>query len=260
MMSIWSGPQAQTHDDRLSVLDRIVADLQRTYGNDLIAVGLYGSMGRGTDGPHSDIELFCVVDRLDLDFSYEWVYGPGKAEVNIYSAEAMAAAAQEVEERWPLEAGAFANCRPLLGDPAYFAELKALALSPAKEKCDEMVRAMVVGELYEWMGKLRNGLARGETSFVPTLACDFVTYVALIAALVHRRLYSTGSTLLAESLALPDLPDGYDAACRLVMAGELSDAARNAAALEALWVGLGPWLTHHGIDMEPNARWPWRES
>ncbi|HXF60350.1 MAG TPA: nucleotidyltransferase domain-containing protein, partial [Caldilineaceae bacterium] len=138
---MWQGPQAQTHLDRLRVLDRIVADLHRTYGADVMAIGLYGSMSRGGDGPYSDIELFCVVDRPGLDFSHEWVYGPGKAEVNVYSPDLARAAAQAVEERWALEAGAFANCRPLYGDLAFFGELKALALSHAKEKCDAMARA-----------------------------------------------------------------------------------------------------------------------
>jgi kanamycin nucleotidyltransferase len=259
-MSIWYGPQAQSHADRLRLLDRIVAELHQTYGDEVIAIGLYGSLGRGADGPYSDLELFCVVDRPGLDFSHEWVYGPGKAEVNILSPEVVRQAAQEVEERWALEAGAFVHCRPLFGNLAFFAELKTLALSPAKETCDELIRAMVVGELYEWMGKLRNGVARGETGFAPALVCDFVSYVALIAALLHRRLYSTGSTLLAESLALPDLPDGYNAACRMVMAGELNDHARTAATLEALWAGLGPWLMGHDIDLEPNTLWPWGES
>jgi kanamycin nucleotidyltransferase len=256
-MSIWQGPQPQTHIDRLRILDRIVAELHQTYGDEVIAIGLYGSLGRGADGPYSDIELFCVVERPGLDFSHEWVYGPGKAEVNIFSPAAVRTAAQEVEERWALEAGAFVHCRPLFGDLAFFAELEALACSPPKEACDAMVRAMVVGELYEWMGKLRNDVARGESSFAPALACDFVSYVALMAALLHRQLYSTGSTLLAESLALPDLPDGYEAACRMVTAGKLNDPARIAATLEALWAGLGPWLTHHGIDLEPNTHWPW---
>lgn len=254
---MWQGPQAQARVERLKVIDRIVSGLHQRYGDSLLAIGLYGSMARGEDGPYSDIELFCVVDIPGTDVDYEWVYGAGKAEINIFGPDVVRARAQEVEDNWSLDQGQLARCRPLFGDLAFFDELKRLALNPDQAALDAMAADIVVGELYEWMGKLRNAQARGEFSGLALLACGFVEKMAWVLGLVHRHLYRTGMTLLAESLTLPDRPAGYDAACQMVMAGELSDPARVAAALEAAWAGLGPWLAQHGVETAAAASWPW---
>lgn len=246
---MWQGPQAQTTLDRMQMLDRIVAALHARYGEDLLAIGLYGSLARGEDGPYSDIELFCVVNIPSTDVDYEWVYGAGKAEVNVFGPDVARARARRVEDDWALDQGQLIRCRPLYGDLAFFEELKQAALSPAKAEVDAMAAAMVVGELYEWMGKLRNAQARGALTGAAPLACSFVKHAALLLGLVHRRLYRTGGALMAESMELPDRPAGYDDLCRMVMAGELADPDRIASALEAVWAGLEPWLAQHGVDM-----------
>lgn len=245
---MWQGPEAQTTLERMKALDRIVAALHERYGDDLLAIGLYGSLSRGEDGPYSDVELFCVVDIPGTDVDYEWVYGAGKAEVNVFGPDVARTQARRVEDGWALAQGQFARCRPLYGDLAFFEDLKQAALSPDRAMADAVVTAMAVGELYEWIGKLRNMQARGEMTEIALLASNFVKHTALMLGLVQRHLYRTGMTILAESLTLSDRPAGYDGLCRLVMAGDLRDPDRVAAALEATWAGLGPWLARHGVD------------
>ena len=255
---MWHGPQPQSRAARLQVVDRIVADLHRTYGDALVAVALYGSLSRGTDGDYSDIELWSVVTTPGLDKTEEWVYGLSKAEVNLYGVDVMQARAVEVDERWSLQQGEIVNCRPLFGDRAYFLDLRARVMSPPKQVFEDVIAAMVVGEFYEWMGKLRNGVARNDLAFLPITTCDFTLDMALMAALLHQHIYSTSSSLLREALALPTLPAGYRALVEMVMAGNLHETARVVDALEMTWAGIAPWLTQHGIELEARNAWPWR--
>src|SRR5215217_6373112 len=110
---MWNGPQPQSRADRLQIVDRIVADLHRSYGDQIKAMALYGSLARGSDGDYSDIELWCVLKTPDLEKGLkkreEWVYGPSKAEVDLYGEEEMRADVLEVGEMWALEKGAFIN-------------------------------------------------------------------------------------------------------------------------------------------------------
>lgn len=262
---MWLGPQPQSRAARLQVVDRIVADLHRTYGDAILAMALYGSLGRGTDGDYSDIELWCVLTATGLDNTQdktldkteEWVYGPSKAEVNLYGAAVMQARAVEVNARWSLQQGELVNCRPLFGDRAYFEALRARVMSPSKQVFDDVIAEMVVGELYEWMGKLRNGVARDDFAFLPITACNFAQHTALIAALLHRHIYGTGSSILREALTLPTLPAGYAALVEMVMAGNLHDSTQVVAAVEAMWTGIGPWLKQHNIELDARNDWPW---
>jgi kanamycin nucleotidyltransferase len=254
---MWSGPQPQNRADRLQIVDRIVADLHRTHGDAIKAMALYGSLSRGTDGEYSDVELWCVLSPPGVDTSEEWVYGPSKAEVDFYGEDVMRARAVEVDSMWSLQQGALINCRPLFGDRAYFTELRELVMSPPKKVFDNVIAEMVVGEFFEWMGKLRNGIARNDLAFLPITTCNFTLHLALMAALLHRHIYSTSSTLMNEALALPTLPAGYAELAGMVMAGNLHDKAKVAAAIEATWAGLGPWLAQHGIEFDKRNAWPW---
>lgn len=254
---MWSGPQPQDRAQRLQIVDRIVADLHATYGDALKAIALYGSLSRGMDGEFSDIELWCVLTTPGVDECREWVYGPSKAEVDIYGEDVMRAGALKVEPMWSLHQGAIINCRPLFGDRAYFEELRGLVMSPPPHAFDEVIAEMVVGEFFEWMGKLRNGVARNDLLFLPITTCNFTLHLALMAALLHRHIYTTSSSLMKEALALPSLPDGYAELAGMVTAGTLHDKARVAAALERTWAGLEPWLAEHGIDFAARNAWPW---
>lgn len=254
---MWDGPQAQGRAERLLVVDRIVADLHRVYGDTIRAIGLYGSLARGTDGDFSDIELWCVLTTPGVDGCEEWVYGPSKAEVDLYGEDVMLARAVEVDDMWPLKQGELMNCRPLFGDMAFFAELRTLVMSPPKSAFDVVIAEMVVGEIYEWIGKLRNGVARGELDFLPMLSCEFAHHVALMVALAHRHVYGSGGAMMRETLALPSLPVGYSRLAELVMAGELHDKAKLVAVLEEVWAGIGPWLAQHEIALDARMGWPW---
>lgn len=254
---MWSGPQPLSRLERMKTVDRIVADLHRSYGDTIKAMALYGSLGKGTDGEYSDIELWCVLTTPGVDTTAEWVYGDNKAEVDIYGDDVMLAGAAEVTSRWALEKGEFMNNRPLFGDRAYFDHLRELVMAPSKKQFDDVIAEMVVGEFYEWVGKLRNGVARGDLAFLPITACNWALHMALTAALIHRHIFSTSSALMQETLALPTLPAGYPELAAMVTAGELHDRTKVAAALEASWAGLGPWLAQHGIEFETRNAWPW---
>ncbi len=250
-----NGPEAQARAARLSKVDELVRRLQALYPGQIAAIGLYGSLAREQDGPYSDIEMCCVLHTPEVETDYGWIYGLGKAEINVYGPDVARAQAEQVSARWPLSCGQFLRMRPLYGDPAVFEALRERVLAVPTERLRQEAHAMVVGELYEWMGKLRNAMAAQQYAQVPTLACRFAEWVALILALLRHTGYTSGGTVLPESLRLPDLPEGYAALCQRVMEGRLSPPDAVSAALEAVWSGLGPWLAGQGLDFEPRP-WP----
>ena len=85
--------------------------LRRAHGDAIYAVALYGSMGRDADGPYSDIELWAALTTPGMDDSAEWVYGPGKAEVNLLGLDVLWEQARTVAAKWALEQGQFVRDR-----------------------------------------------------------------------------------------------------------------------------------------------------
>ena len=48
-------PQPFSHAERMARAEAIAAQFRAKFGKKVRAIGLYGSLARGSDGPHSDI-------------------------------------------------------------------------------------------------------------------------------------------------------------------------------------------------------------
>lgn len=56
-----NGPVNISRSERLQTCHEIAARLHEVYRDKILAIGIYGSVAKGTDGPFSDIEMFCVL-------------------------------------------------------------------------------------------------------------------------------------------------------------------------------------------------------
>ncbi|EPY11332.1 ANT(4')-I family aminoglycoside nucleotidyltransferase [Paenibacillus alvei] len=243
-----NGPVEISRQERLEICYELANRLQEVYDKQIIAIGVYGSVSRGTDGPYSDIEMLCVLKNADeeVDFSYEWSSGPWKAEVNVRSASVVLNDAATVEGDWPLTHGPFFSPLSLYDPDGFFSKLKEAAHSPSSVDFSNAIHEVLVGEMYEFIGKLRNANRTGTQSYLPYLAMQFAKCGAMLIGLHNRKLYSTGARVLPESLELPERPDGYDAVANMVMSGQLSEPDRIIDACEQFWNGLVSWAAEYG--------------
>ncbi len=243
------GPQPFSHEERLARAHAIAERFRQKFGADVLSIGLYGSLARGADGPFSDIEMMCVVRGEGIDHDYEWSEGGWKAEVNLYSPDTLLAFAAELDEFWPLSHSALVNMQPLY-DPAGFLEtLKAPVFDHSADDFAEQITATIVGELYEFIGKIRNATVSGHTSHLSVWAVEMAQFTALVIGLANRHLYTTSANMLPESLQLPERPAGCESLYELVISGRLNDPARIAHAADALWEGLEAWAAAHGWEI-----------
>lgn len=242
-----NGPVKISRNERFQTCQEIAARLHEVYKEKILAIGVYGSVSRGTDGPFSDIEMFCVLDESseDVEFSYEWSAGPWKAEVNVCSADVLLKTAATVEGDWPLTHGPFFSPLSLFDPMSFFPALKKAAESPAKEDFTQVINEVLVGEMYEFIGKLRNASLNGPHTYLPYLAMKFAQYGAMLIGLHNQKFYSTGAMVLPESLELPHRPAGFDNVARLVMSGDLAEPSKIIFACENFWNGLEAWAVEH---------------
>ena len=250
------GPQAISRNHRIALANQIVDRVLTLKQKNILAIGLYGSMARGTDEPYSDIEMLCALRNTGEEYSYEWSYGPGKVEVNFCSQDVLMQMAAEVDVDWPLTHGAYCHVLPLYDPDLFFVKLRDVTSSQPQEAFITTIRGVIVGELYERIGKLRNAQHTGHTAYLPKLAIDLATYGAYLIGLANRHLYTTGARVLEESFALPRRPSGYDALCRMAMKGTLDAPDRIAEISEAFWVGVEEWAADRDIHIEESRRIP----
>ncbi|MGH8081454.1 MAG: kanamycin nucleotidyltransferase C-terminal domain-containing protein [Lysobacter sp.] len=249
--TLFAGPQSVTAEQRRELVDAVVEQLRRRHGERLLAIALYGSTARDSDGPYSDVELWAVLDDgafgSDFDESLEWVHGRGKAEVNLMSRTAVEAFAREVDERWALTHGQFVHARALWIAPDHgtlVETLRSLAAHPDDHAVDRALAETVVGELYELLGKLRNRYTRKPLAL---LAAEFAEQLACLIGLAERHVFVSAGSMFDEAADLPG-PDGSAALFKLVAKGDLSDEAGVTAAIERVWAGVEAWAGEVALD------------
>jgi kanamycin nucleotidyltransferase len=236
-----TGPQPFTHDERLARAEAIAAQFRAKFGKKIRAIGLYGSLARGTDGPYSDIEMFCIVKGKDFEQNYEWCQGGWKAEVNVLSLDALQANAVELDESWPLTHSAYVHILPLRDPENLFPGLRELVFGHSSEDFSQLMADTIVWECFELMGKIRNAQHSGQTEALSTEVIALARTGAYLVGLDNRHLYSTFGRMFSESLFLPNRPNAYDELCRVAMRGELSEPVKLFKLAEDFWQGIETW-------------------
>jgi kanamycin nucleotidyltransferase len=244
------GPQPITPEQRRQMMQTISQMLQDHFQDQLIALGVYGSLARGTDGPFSDIEMHCIIQGEEIDYSYEWSTGPWKAEVDVYSPEVILAQAREVDGNWSITHGAFVRVLPLFDPQDFFLRLKETAQSQPEELFQYRIKEVIVGDLYELVGKVRNAWAAQNTACLPEYALQLAKGTACLVGLAQRHLYQGSRDLFQEALALPDAPQGFATLCRRVMSGHLSNPRAIVCEVNGLWEGIETWAVRRNIVLE----------
>ncbi len=241
------GPQPMSHDDRLSLAKDIAKKFHEHFGDQVLAIGIYGSLARGTDAAYSDIEMYCIVKGEGIDMPYEWSAGEWKAEVDVQSADVLQKWASELDELWPLTHGSCVDVLPLYDPENFFLKLKDGVFDHPDDEFNVLLKDLIVGELYEFVGKIRNAMSTGNTSSLPMQVVNLTKYGAYMIGLANRSFYTSSSSFLPESLKLPHRPNGYDALCEMAMSGELNDFPSMAQAVDLFWDGIEVWSKNQGL-------------
>jgi kanamycin nucleotidyltransferase len=245
-MTLSWGPQALPRTQRMAIAHEIAERVQERFHPEVVAIGLYGSLAREEDGPYSDIELFGVLRTDHYTHCYEWCTPAWKAEVDLYGKQTLRERAARVDERWPLTHSALQTVLPLYDPEQFFAEIRTIVQSRPEVLFREPIEHLVVENVFEDIGKIRNAQALGTLTTLPALVLKLVQAVALVVGLANRHCYTTGTRVISEAVALQDLPDGFRELGQVVLTGDLRDGEQLGAACERLWRGLNIWAGGHG--------------
>lgn len=235
----------------MRIAQGICEDARKALGDDdVVAIGVYGSLARGDDGPFSDVELLLVLRREPRKGeSRMWLENGVLAEVDAWQRDALLRSARSVTDRWPLCHGV---SLPLFDPTGFFAELDSAKNAPGNDgEFKQAVEECLLGELCETAGKARNAAAtKRRTGVIPELAVCMVYWTSMVLGLHHRKTFATLATVVTEALALPQRPDGFDMLAQKTLSGTLDDLDDVAASIERLWCGALRWATEHGYHLQ----------
>lgn len=242
-----SGPQTFNRAERLARAEEITRRVREHLGEQARAAAWYGSLARGADGPYSDVEMFFIVAGEGIDHSLEWSTGPWKAEVNLQSEDMLLEEAREFDDMWPVMHGKSVHNIAIFDPDGLLPLARQAVYDHADEAFEELLKEIIIGDLYEVVGKVRNGLVQSTPELILPYAFKAAHYGASLAGIANRRIYNSGSTVLSESLSLPNLPNGYAGLVELLLSGTLNNLTTVGAAVNRMWEGVESWANQRGI-------------
>jgi kanamycin nucleotidyltransferase len=244
------GPKPIDHQQRQGLAERIADELRDYYKERVQAMGIYGSLGRGTDGPYSDIEMYCILEGQGIEASYEWCEGDWKAEVDIYSLDRLMKWAGQLDGNWSITHGACLAVKPIYDPQGIFQRLSETALTHSEQEFKRLMEDLIVGEIFELVGKLRNLYTLSLSNSMPFFTLHLLWCAACLIGLANRHIYTSATFFLDESLTLPSRPNGYDTLCQMCSAGVLNDPEAIIRAVDSFWLGLESWSSQKGLRIE----------
>ncbi|WP_123040978.1 kanamycin nucleotidyltransferase C-terminal domain-containing protein [Cohnella candidum] len=240
-------PVPTTREQKLAFARSVKDRLLSLHGDAILAIGIYGSLGRGTDGPYSDIELHVVTqDNVPIQ-GHEFILPPFKLELSSATVTEFREKARRIDDYWPIRSGSYVDVYPLHDPLSLFEEVKKIPLSVSDEAVKETMKQFMIWEPYETVAKIRTNRAEGNLGYLPTGATDLAWQTAKLIGLANRRYFSTRARTLTEAAAMASKPAGFSALATAVTAGELSDRERVYGLCEELWTGLNDWFSRLGI-------------
>jgi kanamycin nucleotidyltransferase len=186
----------------------------------------------------------------------EWADGKGRYEVELFGEDVVMRRAAELDEAWRVTHAAFANSKPIRGEDAFFGELIRRVLDHSEAESHNVIRAIIVGELYEGLGKIRNSMLSGTHESLPRVTMRIELMAELMVGLAHRHIYTSAGRATAQSMGLAPRPPGHDELCDMVRRGELNDPEQTSEVVERYWKGVIEWAVAEDMDLALACKWP----
>ncbi len=156
---------------RLVLARRFARELRREEGANLVAVGVYGSVARGKERAHSDLDLLVVVREKRPSLGIQMREGVLVTLLQCTPAEARDEVCGSRADLNAALAG-WRSMRPLYDPRRLLRDLRARAARPSRRQFRSAARRALL-ETYEDLGKLRNAVAAGDPDEAREMAVWF---------------------------------------------------------------------------------------
>lgn len=234
-----------THDERLAVAREVAEKILAKYGDRVTAIAVYGSVAKGEDKEHSDVDMWVATSDSVEDERF-FVYKGLPISVAWTTEEARLHAARTVTPFWPLDADENRSCI-VLYERGNFMQRLAEAVESLRE--DDFLRSMTVlmSRTNETWNKMRNAWESGDQYRLLVEARWLALESAMMLGLASRRYYKGGRGLYQMSKEMPKQPKDY--AILLDVAGGFttSDGKEVYKAAGTLWANLCEFVKAEGV-------------
>jgi hypothetical protein len=248
------------HEAKVKVAGRLADELKRSYGRNVLAILLDGSVARCEDTEYSDLELRIVTGKrlrmrnMSGDGYVEFVYRDLAIQLQFLEEKEVHKSISHPSVYWPLEAGAFLEPQLIKATPDAGRVVAGFRKSYDALTPESFGPAVQLSLVWNWQmyGKVRSAIVRKSDDlgwWVQAFAHDIARSIALINMRYLHHYYSD-SRCSAELRELPYLPKNFAS-----LSGELEKPAGIVEAAPRMWASVLSFAEDRGYLMKTHGTW-----
>ena len=197
--------------ERLKIAKELSKRILEAHKENILAIGVYGSMARKEDQKYSDIDMIIITKKEGKEEGKFFLHSGMSIEYEFVTKKEAIENIKNVNRDWPdwpQEATMYTNPLPLYDPNKTFKKFKTIVggLNPGEfNKAAE--RALLI--LYEETCKVKNAELIKDKVNLLTFAREAALVAQLFVALVNKKYYSSNRNILKESQKFSKLPKDY---------------------------------------------------
>lgn len=237
-----------THEERLEIAREVAQAVLRKYGERVSAIAVYGSVAKGEDGEHSDLDMWVATSEPCEDVRF-FVYRGIAVSINWDTEEGRIRLAGRVTPQWPLDADEVRTYLALFERGDFPDRLRQAAADLRDEDFASSIRVLMARG-FETVSKLRNAWKAGDSYRILVQGRVLVLASAMILGLLNRRYYAGGRGLYEAAKQMPRQPRDYSRLLDLAGGFVTVDIGVVYEAALELWANLCELIGAEGVEWE----------
>jgi kanamycin nucleotidyltransferase len=238
------------HTQRRKLAQGIAHKLEQQYREQLVLVGLIGSVARNEDTPWSDLDLLVVMRDADLPPARALLFQGSVISFEVVEQSALERTLSTPKLGWPFYMGLLETVEVLTGSADLPKKWHNLGLTPSEQAFQITLERELPGLVFESYGRIRSCGMRGNEYDVLPAVIEMLDEMLVALCLLNRRWVTRGYYRgFEQSFRFERRPAGWEHLVpKLWMTHELSECITLAGQLmSAYW----QMLTFYGLNV-PN--------
>lgn len=199
-----------THQERMALAETITRRMAEKYGEDLLVMGIVGSVAREADTPYSDLDMVAVVAEGCEAKSMHLVYRNCAVSLFVMKEEPLRAILMNPCEKWEYYMGLLDSMKLLHGDPLLVKKLLGLGLAVPHKRFLKAIEQLWPDLFIESFGRILSCIERNEFSAFRLSVVEVLYSVKTVLCLLNHSWVKHDYYLgLVDTLKFENQPNGW---------------------------------------------------
>ena len=239
-----------SHEERVSLGEKLAADLVARYKDGVLAVCIGGSTAKKLDRPFSDLEMFCVfTDGLESPPMKYLAHNGLLVQVEFFQESKLLDDVRRISMDWPWYADQYRNRIVLFERDGWLTKLEHAVAEDDKADFTGVIRWAALA-MTEKLAAVRNAEIVQDRVALRSGAYWMALDTAKLVLLLNRRYVLTTSWFWKQAFECPERPEDFEKLVRTAAGFTDSTDTERVDASEELWKQTIRLVYARGITLE----------